>query len=94
MDASFWTIGPVLYWLSTVVALAIFALAVQGYRRNRSRSMLALGSGIVTLSLVSSVGTLLATRMFGVAAAPIANGVSQLLGMCLILYAIVLARRE
>jgi hypothetical protein len=88
------SIGQVLSLLSLLVGLGIFGLALSGYRRNDSRAMLALGSGIVTLTVVSTVVTLLTARAFGVAMVPVSNGATELVGMCLILYAIVLARRE
>jgi len=87
-------LGQVFALLSLLVGLAIFGLALYGYRRNDSRAMLALGCGIVTLTLVSTVVTILTARVFGSAVVPASSEANQLVGMCLILYAIVLARRE
>ena len=80
--------------LELLVGLAITGLAFQGYRRNRSRAMLFLGGGIATMTVVSyavlmSVAFVASARMVG-----LASSVTNLVGMCLILYAIVLARRE
>ncbi|MFC6974328.1 hypothetical protein ACFQL1_06145 [Halomicroarcula sp. GCM10025709] len=99
LDLRTWArIGQAIWWLSALVGLSIVALAVAGYRRNRSTSMLFLGGGIATLTVVSFVTTLLAARLFSPALLsgifPLLDGLTQLVGMCLILYAIVLARRE
>jgi len=82
--------------LELLVGLAITGLAFQGYRRNRSRAMLFLGGGIATMTVVSLVVVIVvgffssaSARMVG-----LASSVTNLVGMCLILYAIVLARRE
>jgi hypothetical protein len=99
LDARTWVrIGQAIWWLSSLVGLAIVALAVAGYRRNRSTSMLFLGAGIGTLTVVSFATTLFAARLFSrthlSAILPALDGLTQLVGMALILYAIVLARRE
>jgi|APHM01.1.fsa_nt_gi hypothetical protein len=80
--------------LSLLVGLCIFGLAFYGYRRNGSRAMLVLGYGIVTLTLGSTVVALLTSRLFSPAVVGIGSEATELVGMCLILYAIVLARRE
>ena len=80
--------------LSLLVGLSIFGLALYGYRRNDSRAILVLGCGIVTLTLGSTIVTILTARAFGSAMVPAASEATQLVGMCLILYAIVLARGE
>jgi len=87
-------IGQVIWGLSALVGLAIVVLAVAGYRRNRSRSMLFLGAGVATLTLVSFAVTVLVTRFLGPTVLPALDGLTQLVGMVLILYAIVLARGE
>jgi len=85
---------PAIGLIEFLVGLAITGLAFQGYRRNRSRAMLFLGGGIATMTVVGypvlmSVAFLSSARMVG-----LASSVINLVGMCLILYAIVLARRE
>ena len=83
--------------LELLVGLAITGLAFQGYRRNRSRAMLFLGGGIATMTVVSSVVLTIVAFFSSPAAVTwmlgLADAVANLVGMCLILYAIVLARR-
>ncbi|MDS0259854.1 hypothetical protein NDI56_10665 [Haloarcula sp. S1CR25-12] len=87
-------VAQALALLSLLVGLVIFSLALYGYRRNDSRAMLALGCGIAMLTVVSTIATILAARLFGGRLAPVGSEAAELVGMCLILYAIVLARRE
>jgi hypothetical protein len=87
-------VGRLLAGLELLVGLAIVGLAFQGYHRNQSRSMLFLGAGIATMTVV---GTALQFVLSLVAAGPLVIVIptgTDLLGMCLLLYAIVLARRE
>ncbi|MBX0287714.1 DUF7521 family protein [Haloarcula salinisoli] len=89
-------IAEVVSVLELLVGLAITGLAFQGYRRNRSRAMLFLGGGIATMTVVSLV-VIVVVAFFSSASARmvgLASSLTNLVGMCLILYAIVLARRE
>ncbi|WP_324759339.1 DUF7521 family protein [Haloarcula sp. GH36] len=89
-----WLFGRGLMALSLVVGLGIFGLAFYGYRRNDSRSMLFLGSGIVTLTVLSWAGTVFSARYVAPAVIPTVSSLFDLAGMAMILYAMVLARRE
>lgn len=85
-------IGQLIAVIELLVGLAAVGLAFQGYRRNQSRAMLFLGGGVATMTVV---GTVLQWILTAVATGPtvtIAPTVTDLLGMCLLLYAIVLAR--
>jgi hypothetical protein len=80
--------------LKLILGLMIVVLAVYGYRRNASRPMLLLGTGIAMMTLVSTMATIIASIVLSVGSvAPLSVGV-EIIGMCLILYAIVLARRK
>ncbi|WP_135303845.1 hypothetical protein [Haloarcula amylovorans] len=87
-------IGQGLSILSLLVGLCIAGLAFYGYVRNRSRAMLFLGAGIVTLTAVSWAATVFTARFFGPMVVPAVNSGTQLLGMVLLLVAIVLAQRQ
>jgi len=80
--------------LELAVGLLIVGLAFQGYRQNRSRAMLFLGAGIATLTVVATASTLLLGSLAGPRTAATVDPAINLVGMCLLLYAIVLARRE
>jgi hypothetical protein len=88
------TIVQAVSLLELLVGVAIVGLAVQGYRRNRSQAMLFLGAGIATLTLVGTAVQILVGQLTSTRLVAISVTVTDLLGMCLILYAIVLARRE
>jgi hypothetical protein len=80
--------------LKLVLGLMIVVLAVYGYRRNASRPMLLLGTGIAMMTLASTMVTIIASIVLSAGSvAPLSVGV-EIIGMCLILYAIVLARRK
>jgi len=80
--------------LRVVLGLVIVVLAVYGYRRNASRPMLLLGTGIGMMTLVSTMATIMASILLSTGSAgPLSVGV-EIIGMCLILYAIILARRK
>ena len=80
--------------LKLILGLMIVVLAVYGYRRNASRPMLLLGTGIAMMTLASTMVTIIASIVLSVGSvAPLSVGV-EIIGMCLILYAIVLARRK
>lgn len=89
-----WRIGLALSALSLVVGVVVFALAFYGYRRNDSPAMLFLGCGVATLTVVSRGVTLVVTRYVDTVWLPTVESLAQLAGMGLILYAVVLARRE
>jgi hypothetical protein len=80
--------------LELLVGLAIVGLAAQGYRRNQSRAMLFLGGGILTITVVGTALTMIAAFVTSGPIITVVPSVTNLVGMCLILYAIVLARRE
>ena len=84
--------------LLTIVKLllgsVIAVLAAYGYRRNASQPMLFLGSGIALMTLGSTIVTVISSILLTVSfVAPLSMRV-EVIGMCLILYAIVLARQE
>jgi len=80
--------------LELLLSAVIVFLAFYGYRRNASQPMLLLGSGIATMTLLSTMTTILSSILFGVSfVAPLSMSV-EIIGMCLILYAIVLARKK
>jgi hypothetical protein len=80
--------------LKLILGLVIVVLAVYGYRRNASRPMLFLGTGIGMMTVVSTMATIIASILLSTGTAgPLSVGV-EIIGMCLILYAIVLARRK
>jgi len=84
--------GQLIAVLELFVGIAAVGLAFQGYHRNQHRTMLFLGSGIATMTVV---GTVLQWILTAVTTGPmiaIAPTVTDLLGVCQLLYAIVLAR--
>lgn len=89
-------------WGSLVVALhgfelllggAIAALALLGYRRNRSRPMLILALGVGFLTFVQVGVSIVVGRMVPTYVVPVPHRLSELVGLVLIIYSIVLARR-
>lgn len=87
-------IGQVIVVLELFVGLAATGLAFQGYRRNNRRSMLVLGGGIAMMTVVGTSLQLILTAVTTGPMVAITPTVTDLLGICLLLYAIVLARRE
>jgi len=80
--------------LQLLLGLVIVILAAYGYRRNASPPMLFLGVGIAMMTLVSTVVTVVSSILLSVSfIAPLSTAV-EVIGMCLILYAVVLARRN
>ena len=80
--------------LQLLLGLVIVILAAYGYRRNASPPMLFLGVGIAMMTLVSTVVTVVSSILLSVSfIAPMSTAV-EVIGMCLILYAVVLARRD
>ena len=80
--------------LQLLLGLVIVILAAYGYRRNASPPMLFLGVGIAMITLVSTVVTIASSILLSVSfIAPLSTAV-EVIGMFLILYAVVLARRR
>jgi hypothetical protein len=84
--------------LLTIVKLllggVIVVLAAYGYRRNASQPMLFLGCGVALMTLVSTMVTVISSILLTVSfVAPLSMSV-EVIGMCLILYSIVLARKK
>jgi hypothetical protein len=80
--------------VQTGLGLCIAALALVGYRRQRTRSMLALALGVALLTFVSYLVTLATVQVVPPVALPIPSTLTETVGLLSILYAIVLARRE
>lgn len=80
--------------LQLLLGLVIVILAAYGYRRNASQPMLFLGIGIAMTTLISTVITAVSSILLSVSfVAPLGMTV-EVIGMALILYAVVLARRK
>lgn len=80
--------------LQLLLGLVIVILAAYGYRRNASQPMLFLGIGIAMMTLGSTVVTIVSSVLLSASfVAPLSSAV-EVIGMCLILYAVVLARRR
>ena len=80
--------------LQLVLGLAIVILAGYGYRRNASPPMLFLGVGIAMMTLVSTVVTIASSILLSVSFIAPLSTAAEVIGMFLILYAVVLARRR
>lgn len=80
--------------LKLLLGLTIVLLAAIGYRRNASRPMLFLGSGIAMMTVISTVITISVTTIAGPSSAVSMSMLSEVVGMCLILYSIVSAKRR
>jgi hypothetical protein len=80
--------------LQLPLGLAIVILAVHGYQRNTSRPMLLLGVGIAMMTLVSTVITVVSSILLTVSFVAPLSLATEIIGMALILYAVVLARRK
>ena len=80
--------------LELLLGLVITILAVYGYRRNASQPMLFLGIGIAMITLVSTVTTVVSSIFFNASFIAPLNMSTEVIGMGLILYAVVLARRK
>jgi len=80
--------------LQLLLGLVIVILAAYGYRRNASRSMFFLGIGIAMITLVSTVITAVSSIFLSVSFVAPLSMAAEVIGMGLILYAVVLARRK
>lgn len=80
--------------LQLPLGLAIVILAAHGYQRNTSRPMLLLGVGIAMMTLVSTVITAVSSILLTVSFVAPLSLATEIIGMALILYAVVLARRK
>jgi len=79
--------------LELLLGSIIVFFALYGYRRNASQPMLVLGFGIATMTLMSTLTTIISSILLSTSfVAPLSKSV-EIIGMCLILYAVVLARR-
>lgn len=79
--------------LELLLGAVIALLAFYGYRRNASQPMLLLGSGIATITLIDTLVTIVSSILLGASFVGPLSMCIQIIGMCLILYGIVLARR-
>jgi hypothetical protein len=80
--------------LQLPLGLAIVILAVHGYQRNTSRPMLFLGIGIAMMTLVSTATTAVSSILLDISFIAPLSLAAETIGMGLILYAVVLARRK
>ena len=87
-------IAEVLTVLQLLLGLVIVIFALYGYRRNTSQPMLFLGVGIAMLTLVSTATTAVSSIFLGGSFVAPLGLATEVVGMGLILYAVVLARRE
>ena len=87
-------ITQLLIVLQLLLGLAIVSLAGYGYRRNASPPMLFLGVGIAMMTLVSTVVTFASSILLSVSFIAPLSTAAEVIGMFLILYAVVLARRR
>ncbi|MFY4814710.1 hypothetical protein [Haloarcula argentinensis] len=95
LSAETWvTVNTAFHLAQTGVGLLIAALALVGYRRRRTRSMLALATGISLLTFVSYLVTLSAVQVLPRVVFPLPGTITELAGLLVLLYAIVLARRD
>jgi len=87
-------ITEVLTIVKLLLGSVIAVLAAYGYRRNASQPMLFLDSGIALMILGSTIVTVISSILLTVSfVSPLSMSV-EVIGMCLILYAIVLAREQ
>jgi hypothetical protein len=87
-------IAELLTALQLFLGLVIVLLAAYGYRRNASQPMFFLGTGIAMMTLVSTVTTAVSSVLFDVSFVASLSVAIEVIGMGLILYAVVLARRK
>jgi len=80
--------------LQLLLGLVIVTLAAYGYRRNVSQPMLVLGIGIAMMTLVSTVTTVVSSILLDVSFVAPLSMATEVIGLGLILYAVVLARRK
>jgi len=80
--------------LQLLLGLVIVTLAAYGYRRNVSQPMLVLGIGIAMMTLVSTVTTVVSSILLDVSFVAPLSIATEVIGLGLILYAVVLARRK
>lgn len=79
--------------LQLFLGFVIAILAAYGYRRNASQPMLFLGIGIAMMTLVSTVTTAVSSILLSVSLVAPLSMTAEVMGMSLILYAVILARR-
>lgn len=75
-----------------LLGLLVVLLATFGYRRNGSRPMLFLAAGIGSITLLSPLAGALAGNLFAIGSVVPASRSVSVLGLCLVLVSIVLAR--
>lgn len=80
--------------LQLPLGLAIVILAVHGYQRNTSRPMIFLGVGIAMMTLVSTATTAISDIFLDTSFITPLSLAAETIGMGLILYSVVLARRK
>ena len=80
--------------LSLALGLIITALALIGYRNNRSRPMLFLAVGIAFLTVIQLLTSVVTARLGPAYLISVSTQLAELIGLSLILYSIVLARRQ
>jgi hypothetical protein len=80
--------------LQLPLGLAIVILAVHGYQRNTSRPMIFLGVGIAMMTLVSTATTAISDIFLDTSFIAPLSLAAETIGMGLILYSVVLARRK
>ncbi|THE64405.1 hypothetical protein D8Y22_13415 [Salinadaptatus halalkaliphilus] len=77
-----------------VLGLVITTLAMIGYRNNRSHPMLALAVGVAFLTFVQVLLSIVMARLGEPYLISLSTMLAELVGLSLILYSIVLARRQ
>jgi len=80
--------------LSLALGLIITALALIGYRNNRSRPMLFLAVGIAFLTVIQLLTSVVTARLGPAYLISVSTQLAELIGLSLILYSIMLARRQ
>ncbi len=80
--------------LSLALGLIITALALIGYRNNRSRPMLFLAVGIAFLTVIQLLTSVVTARLGPAYLISVSTQLAELIGLSLILYSIILARRQ
>lgn len=80
--------------LQLALAAVIVVLTYLGYRRNASRAMLVLGAGIASLTIAPVLTRLLVQATLGLQNTAVVAMGFETLGLALILYSILVARRN
>lgn len=76
------------------LGILITALAALGYRNNRSRPMLFLAAGMAFLTFIQSGVSLALAQTAPAHLISVGTQISEIVGLLLILYSIVLARNQ